>query len=89
MSTVHNRLARRLESVSEQGSKRSLHIANGDSLDFCSNDYLGFACEATAGGSLASGSGASRLLAGTSEVMLNVESELAKFYAQINSPHIF
>jgi 8-amino-7-oxononanoate synthase len=80
MSVVENRLAGRLQQVADEGRRRALAPICGDLTDFCSNDYLGFAREAIKNTDKNSGSGASRLLSGTTDIMLNVESELADFY---------
>lgn len=68
------------------GNKRSLGIQNPTLIDFCSNDYLGFAKSrelknkiVSAYGQLDSKNGAtgSRLLTGNSELAQQVEQELA------------
>jgi 8-amino-7-oxononanoate synthase len=61
-----------------KGSLRSLSLFEG-LIDFCSNDYLGMARDATVVLSL-KGSTGSRLITGNSEEALRAEKQLAEFF---------
>ncbi|KDO32695.1 hypothetical protein SPRG_02395 [Saprolegnia parasitica CBS 223.65] len=67
------------------GSRRHLHVLSDDNVDFCSNDYLGFARSRELADAIASaphghGSTGSRLVTGTSQLHLDIEADLAGFY---------
>lgn len=82
-------LTERLETYQQVGLLRQLRMADG-LVDFCSNDYLGFArsdklkaCIRQADGlhiEARTGATGSRLLAGQSLLADEVEQELARFY---------
>ncbi|AUD02198.1 aminotransferase class I/II-fold pyridoxal phosphate-dependent enzyme [Spirosoma pollinicola] len=87
--SVTQTLANRLAAYKQEGLLRQLRTAN-DSVDFCSNDYLGFARSATLKSAIQqadltltnarTGATGSRLLAGQTALADEVEQELAKFY---------
>ncbi|GAB3500357.1 pyridoxal phosphate-dependent aminotransferase family protein [Spirosoma knui] len=86
--TISQLLVERLAAHQQAGLLRQLRTA-GNLVDFCSNDYLGFARlpelkaaiqEADTGQDLRTGATGSRLLAGQTELADVVESELAIFY---------
>ena len=93
VSTLTDRLAIRWQA----GLLRQLSLANNQ-IDFCSNDYLGFARSGALREaiqhaemqqiSLRTGATGSRLLAGQTELADEVEQELAQFY-QTESALIF
>ena len=77
-----------LQKRQEQNALRKL-VVNAELIDFCSNDYLGFArskklskntskaCDKL---KIANGSGGSRLLAGNTSYAENLETYIAKFH---------
>ena len=87
--SITQTLSDRLAAYQQEGLFRQLRTAD-NSVDFCSNDYLGFARSATlkraiqqADLALAyarTGATGSRLLAGQTALADEVEQELAKFY---------
>ncbi|GAB3539999.1 aminotransferase class I/II-fold pyridoxal phosphate-dependent enzyme [Spirosoma fluminis] len=86
--TINQLLVERLDAHKQAGLLRQLRTAD-NLVDFCSNDYLGFARlpelkaaiqEADTQQDLRTGSTGSRLLAGQTEFTDVVESELALFY---------
>ena len=74
-------LEQRLNTVREEGRFRELILPQQGAVDFSSNDYLGLTRQSIASEHGGAGAGASRLLGGTSERMLEVETELARFYS--------
>lgn len=82
-------LQQALEKRQEQNALRKL-VVNDQMIDFCSNDYLGFARSAELRNNILSeystiqlqtnGSTGSRLLAGNSNYIENLEKEIAKFH---------
>ncbi len=84
-----NILTERLAAYQQVGLLRQLRTAD-DLVDFCSNDYLGFARSAGLKASIQqadalhtntrTGATGSRLLAGQSQLADEVEQELARFY---------
>lgn len=81
-----DRLAAALRSRLE--ASRDRHIAPASGLDFCSNDYLGLRCDArlaeaasAAARAFGSGSGAARLLRGTTPLHGALEGALARWKA--------
>jgi 8-amino-7-oxononanoate synthase len=88
---ILGRLQKELANRREHGAFRSLVVRDG-LIDFCSNDYLGFAQSSVlmtrvreraqlAAGGIPSGSTGSRLLSGNSHLAEELESELAAFHA--------
>lgn len=85
-------LSAALESRSKRGLKRSLYLPSPNSIDFCSNDYLGFARSAELQelvekewqkerqGALL-GSTGSRLLTGNSHYSLQLEAKLCQIHS--------
>jgi 8-amino-7-oxononanoate synthase len=82
-----DRLAERLAALERQSLRRTVRVrsdyAEGELLDFSSNDYLGLSQHPAVVGALRSatrvGSGGSRLLAGAFEAHRRLEEELAAF----------
>lgn len=79
-------LQSRLEQLREAGLYRSLP-AEGDFVDFCSNDYLGFVREplvmelpGNSNSVLPSGATGSRLISGNSRYFEELEQEIARFH---------
>jgi len=73
-------LDKKLQERKNQNAFRSLKI-NQQSIDFCSNDYLGIAKQLTIdSGQCAMGSTGSRLLAGNYPLIEAVEKEIAAFH---------
>ncbi|MCA6363728.1 MAG: aminotransferase class I/II-fold pyridoxal phosphate-dependent enzyme [Bacteroidetes bacterium] len=88
MSTipVNEFMLQALQQRESEGALRALRIP-GETVDFCSNDYYGFARSVefserinSAAGALASGSGGSRLLAGNSLFTEEAEREIAGIF---------
>lgn len=87
--TAEQVLAERLAVYKEKGLLRQLRLAD-DLVDFCSNDYLGFARSTTLQQAIQqaettypnqrAGATGSRLLAGQTELADVLENELAHFY---------
>lgn len=87
--SITNLLSERLANRQQQGLLRQLRTAD-DLVDFCSNDYLGFARSADlktaiqqadlAHTTARTGATGSRLLAGETHLAATVEQELAQFY---------
>jgi len=76
-------LSERLNERKEKGIARSLKSDLEQLVDFCSNDYLGFAKSSdqkNLSSNYKSGSGASRLLRGQSSFFSEVESQIAQFH---------
>lgn len=87
--SIHQTLSERLATYQQAGLLRQLRTAD-EFVDFCSNDYLGFA-RSTAlkkaiqqadlrSDNIRTGATGSRLLAGQSALVDEVEQELAQFY---------
>lgn len=82
-------LSRSLDKRREQNAFRKL-ITNNDLVDFCSNDYLGFARsqelanaikkESAQSEIISNGSGGSRLLAGNTTYVEDLEEKIASFH---------
>lgn len=82
---VRQRLVRKLRSLRHMGSTR-VQLGSRDYTNFSSNDYLGLAGDlriaeaaATAAGRFGWGTGASRLVTGTSSLHQKLEQEVARF----------
>ncbi|MBE7491984.1 MAG: 8-amino-7-oxononanoate synthase [Planctomycetes bacterium] len=82
---VRQRLVRRLRSLRHMGSTR-VQLGSRDYVNFSSNDYLGLAGDlriaeaaAAAAGRFGWGTGASRLVTGTSTLHQKLEQEVARF----------
>ena len=83
-------LREKLLQRSEGNLLRELQVADG-LIDFCSNDYLGFARSEKLAEQIVSakvdgvinlvGSGASRLISGNNHLIERIESEVAEFLA--------
>lgn len=88
MDHVHERLQRELQARAEARALRTLHVHAG-LIDLASNDYLGFAQDATLKQLVeqeiaqlpAIGSGGSRLLTGNNAYVETVEQEIAAFHS--------
>ncbi|RIV27584.1 8-amino-7-oxononanoate synthase [Fibrisoma montanum] len=88
-ATIHDQLRYRLASRQQAGLLRQLRTAD-ELIDFCSNDYLGFARSTSLKDAIRqadlehvnnrTGATGSRLLAGHTALAEAVESELAGFY---------
>ncbi len=65
-------MAEELDAIAKSGCRRELKVAEPVLVDFASNDYLGLAASI-------GGSGASRLVTGTTEHHLELERTLARF----------
>ncbi|QIP11822.1 8-amino-7-oxononanoate synthase [Spirosoma aureum] len=95
--TIINTLSERLAIRQQNGLLRQLHTAD-NLIDFCSNDYLGFARSAdlkqaiqqadASASDARTGATGSRLLAGQTHLAAAVEDKLASFY-QTESALIF
>ena len=88
MSLVEKAMSAALQKREEQGSLRRLSVQK-NKIDFCSNDYIGFAHSEALNKMTAqkmeqlaklNGSGGSRLLAGNSSYAEELESRLAKIH---------
>ncbi|CAN5265047.1 pyridoxal phosphate-dependent aminotransferase family protein [soil metagenome] len=91
---IENRMKKKLEERKQSDSFRQLIPSDSSFIDFCSNDYLGFARSIEMQNEIdvawnkikktdtnqLSGSGGSRLLAGNSKYAEVLEQELASFY---------
>ena len=75
---LEENLQNALDIRASENSLRKLKISEG-MVDFCSNDYLGFAMKAW-GAKGEFGSGGSRLISGTHKVHEEFEGWLAKFH---------
>ncbi|MBX3474727.1 MAG: aminotransferase class I/II-fold pyridoxal phosphate-dependent enzyme [Planctomycetes bacterium] len=82
---VRQRLVRRLRSMRHMGSTR-VQLGSREYVNFSCNDYLGLAGDlriaeaaATAAGRFGWGTGASRLVTGTSTLHVKLEQEVARF----------
>lgn len=82
---VRQKLVRRLRTLRHMGSTR-VQLGSRDYINFSSNDYLGLAGDlriaeaaATAAGRFGWGTGASRLVTGTSTLHQKLEQEVARF----------
>ncbi|OQR95585.1 aminotransferase [Thraustotheca clavata] len=76
-------LAAAVDRRQQDGSRRHLNVLQDKNVDFCSNDYLGFARSeklAEKIGHGGHGATGSRLVSGTSQLHVDVERELAAFY---------
>lgn len=87
--SIQHTLSQKLQSRADRGLLRSLKTGDG-LIDFCSNDYLGFARDvmfqqtlahlATVHASEHTGATGSRLLAGNSHIAEEVEAEIAAIH---------
>lgn len=86
---LEENLQKALEKRASENSLRKLKISEG-MVDFCSNDYLGFARKewSVEGARGAVGSGGSRLISGTHKVHEEFESWLAEFH-EVESALLF
>jgi 8-amino-7-oxononanoate synthase len=89
MSDTNAKLSAALNKRSQAGNKRTLSIPNGDLIDFCSNDYLGFARSLElkdrivarySAITVKNGSTGSRLLTGNTDLAESTEQLLANFF---------
>lgn len=84
MSDLPQKLRLRMEAREREGTLRELS-APGTGVDFCSNDYLGFAREAgreqkTPAQPMSAGSGGSRLISGNHPLYGALEQRLCEFH---------
>lgn len=80
-SNIYNRLEQRLSKRWQQGILRQLPANKASSIDFSSNDYLGFNQEKVNTFSpVARGATGSRLLTGNSEAATKLEEKLAQLF---------
>lgn len=80
MRNIEKHLAQILQERKEQSLFRSLRTNDG-LVDFCSNDYLGFSRKINhQNGNYPSGATGSRLLAGNSKFVEELEQEIADFH---------
>lgn len=77
--TLEDRITQKLNDRQETGSLRSLSI-NKNSIDFCSNDYLGFSKCLKVNPAKSHGSTGSRLLSGNSMQFQKLENKLAQIH---------
>lgn len=84
MSILSEKLKSRLKRSYDTGRLRVLSARDPDLIDFSSNDFLGLVTSSsgttTPCRKSLPGSGGSRLLRGTTDRMLEIEGELARFY---------
>lgn len=77
--TLEDRITQKLKERQESGGLRSLRTKD-TSIDFCSNDYLGFANKLKPFSSSSTGSTGSRLISGNSAKFEELESQIALFH---------
>ncbi len=77
---MFNKQKLKLQARKSAGTLRSLIIKNSNLIDFCSNDYLGFATGVKERNVAPSGSSGSRLLAGNYPLIESLEQQLSDFH---------
>ena len=81
MKRFPKHISQKLLSREKEGGFRRLKVLSDNTVDFISNDYLGLMKRPFTSVNSSSNSSGSRLIAGTSELHLEVESFLANFYS--------
>jgi len=76
---IQNKIAKKLQDREESSSLRELY-SNTNLIDFCSNDYLGFAQTLKVKASEKHGATGSRLISGNSEQFEYLEAKIASFH---------
>ena len=76
---IKDKILKKLSLREEQNSLRSLKIKN-DLIDFCSNDYLGFAKTPSVNKLAHHGATGSRLISGNSSQFEILEQKIAKLH---------
>jgi len=76
---IHDKIRAKLESRKQSNSLRSLRNRKG-LVDFCSNDYLGFAKDLRVESARLQGATGSRLISGNSEQFERLETKIAAFH---------
>lgn len=81
MSSIHQKMQAALDARQAQGLLRKLPPPIGERIDFCSNDYLGFARYLRVDASTSGGATGSRLISGNSELPEALEQQIATFHS--------
>ena len=80
MSSIQDRMKQALLERQRDGLKRQLPVSMKDQVDFCSNDYLGFARDLPYPAGYSAGGTGSRLISGNSDLAEEVETIVAKYH---------
>lgn len=80
MSSFHQKMQDALDAREAQGLLRKLPLPIGERIDFCSNDYLGFARTLAVDANTSGGATGSRLISGNSELAETLEEQIATFH---------
>lgn len=80
MSSFLQKMQAALDARQAQGLLRQLPAPIGERIDFCSNDYLGFARNLAVDANTSGGATGSRLISGNSELAEALEQQIATFH---------
>lgn len=81
MSSFLHKMQAALQARQAQGLLRQLPAPIGERIDFCSNDYLGFARNLRVHAPTSGGATGSRLISGNSELAEALEQQIATFHS--------